>query len=308
MARRDEVQIGDDPPGRPCFAAAALDDDAVDVLASHRRSDLRQARLSLAREDAPVHHVVDQERIDARLTRFGLHVVLLGDRSSYKLRIARSAAPGIGVVPDCACGELRALPALLAPLLLRPANPDAGVDRDGAIRKAENRVEVELGHRGQVLAERREPVDEVDERGRVGRLGAAEAADESPGLAGRDELLGVDVGQGRDPEARFADQLGEHAARAERDERAEDRILQEPGEQLGTAAEHRLHDDGESDPLGGRADGRLVLEVERDAAGLGLVSARGGRLDDGWKAELGGRLGPRPSASSAIRSGTSGRP
>ena len=33
-------------------------------------------------------------------------------------------------------------------------------------------------------------------------------------------------------------------------------------------------------------DGRLVLEVERDAAGLGLVSAGGRGLDDGWKAEL----------------------
>ncbi len=88
--------------------------------------------------------------------------------------------------------------------------------------------------------------------------------------------------------AGVADQLGEDAAGPERDERAEDRILDEPGQQLGAAAEHRLHDDREADPLGGRPNRRLVLEVERDAAGLGLVRAGGGRLDDGREAELGG--------------------
>ncbi len=68
-------------------------------------------------------------------------------------------------------------------MLLRAADPDAGIDCDGAIRKAEDRVEVELGHRRQIVTECREPVDEVDERRRVGGLGAAEAADESSGLA-----------------------------------------------------------------------------------------------------------------------------
>ena len=50
------------------------------------------------------------------------------------------------------------------------------------------------------------------------------------------ELLRVDVGERRDPERGVADQLGEHAAGPEGDERAEDRILHDPGEQLGAAA------------------------------------------------------------------------
>ena len=69
----------------------------------------------------------------------------------------------------------------------------------------------------------------------VGRRGAAEAGDEPAGLARADELLGVDVGERREPELRLADQLGEHAAGPEGDERAEDRILDDAGEQLGAA-------------------------------------------------------------------------
>ena len=150
-------------------------------------------------------------------------------------------------------------------------------------------------------------MDEVDERRRVGRLGAAEAADEPPRLARRDQLFGVDVGQRGDPQARFADELGEDAARPERDERAEDRVLQEPGEQLGAAAEHRLHDDREADPFCGRADRRLVLEVERDAAGLGLVRAAAADLTTAGKPSS-APPAAAASASSATRSGTSGRP
>ena len=61
--------------------------------------------------------------------------------------------------------------------------------------------------------------------GDVGRGRAAEAGDEPARLAAVDELLGVDVGERRDPERRLADQLGEDAAGPERDERAEDRVL-----------------------------------------------------------------------------------
>ena len=132
-------------------------------------------------------------------------------------------------------------------------------------------------------------MDEIDERRGVGRLGAAETAHEPSGFAARDELFRVDVRQGGDPEAGLSDQLGEHTTWPERNEWAEDWVLQETGKQLGSAAEHRLHDDGETDSLCGCADGRFVLEVERDAAGLGLVSARGGRLDDSRESQLGGR-------------------
>ena len=79
-----------------------------------------------------------------------------------------------------------------------------------------------------------------------------------PGLAGQDELLGVVERERRDPELRLADQLGEDAAGAERDERAEDRILDDAGEQLGAAANHRLDEHRRADPLGGRAHRILV--------------------------------------------------
>src|SRR4249920_2948289 len=51
-----------------------------------------------------------------------------------QLTIDEERDESIGVVPDCACGELRALPALLAPLLLPAADPDAGVERQRAGR------------------------------------------------------------------------------------------------------------------------------------------------------------------------------
>ena len=100
---------------------------------------------------------------------------------------------------------------------------------------------------------------------------ATEAAHEPAGLAAGDELLGVTVRERRDPERRLADQLGEDAARPERDERAEDRVLDDAGEELGAARDHRLDDDRRADALGRLAHGLLVGEVERDAAGLGLV-------------------------------------
>ena len=111
-----------------------------------------------------------------------------------------------------------------------------------------------------------------------------------PGLAGGDELLGVDVGERREPEPRLADQLCEDAAGAERDERPEDGILDDAGEQLRAALHHRLHEHREPDPLDRRAHRLLVLEVERDASRLGLVRARGGGLHDDRIAELGGCL------------------
>ena len=63
------------------------------------------------------------------------------------------------------------------------------------------------------------------------------------------ELFGVGVGQRRGAEPRAADQLGLHAARAECDEGAEHRILDDAGEQLDAAC-HRLDDDRQPDPLG----------------------------------------------------------
>ena len=116
-------------------------------------------------------------------------------------------------------------------------------------------------------------MDEIDERVGVGGRGAAEAANEPAGLSAEHELLRVDVGERREPEARVADQLREHAAGPEGDERPEDRILDDAREQLGAAADVRLDEHRRADPLDGRAHLLLVPEIERDAAVLGLVRA-----------------------------------
>ena len=116
---------------------------------------------------------------------------------------------------------------------------------------------------------------------------AAEARHEPARLAAVDELLGVDVRQRRDPERRLADQLGEDAAGAEGDERAEDRILDDarraarrrPRASAGRSRAARC-----ARPR--RATASVVVEVERDAAGLRLVRAGRGGLDDGREAEL----------------------
>src|SRR5205085_700332 len=74
-----------------------------------------------------------------------------------------------------------------------PGRGRARVDRDAAVGEAHHRVQVELGDLRQVL-------------GGVGGRRAAIAADGPSGLAAENELLGVDIGERRDPEAGVADQ------------------------------------------------------------------------------------------------------
>ena len=85
-----------------------------------------------------------------------------------------------------------------------------------------------------------------------------------------------------------ADELREHAAGAEGDERAEDGILGHAGEQLDAALDHRLHDHRAADALGRGSHRFRVAEVECDAAALRLVRARHRRLHDRREPELGG--------------------
>ena len=88
---------------------------------------------------------------------------------------------------------------------------------------------------------------EIEQRRGVGRL-RAEAAHEPTGLAAEHEVLGVGVGQRGDADLGVADDLGEHAAGPERDERPEHRVLDDAGEQLGAAADHRLDQRRQADP------------------------------------------------------------
>ena len=50
----------------------------------------------------------------------------------------------------------------------------------------------------------------------------------------------VDVGERGDPECRLADQLCEDPSRTESDQRAEHRVLDEAGQELGRPLDHRL--------------------------------------------------------------------
>jgi hypothetical protein len=133
-------------------------------------------------------------------------------------------------------------------------------------------------------------VDEIGQGRRVRCGSAAVAGYEKAGLLLVEELLGVDVRERRDAEAGFADQLGQHSARPEGDERAERRVLHDAGEELGPARDHLLDDHGLADSLGCLADGSLVAEIEGNASRLGLVRAGDGRLDHDREPELSRRL------------------
>ena len=115
---------------------------------------------------------------------------------------------------------------------------------------------------------------EVDESRGVGGRRASKAAHEATCLAFRHELPGVDVRERRDPEGSLSDELGEDAPGAERDERAEDRVLDEAGQQLRAPGDHRLHDDGSADPVCGGSNGVGTRQVQGDAARFRLVCTR----------------------------------
>ena len=101
----------------------------------------------------------------------------------------------------------------------------------------------------------------------------AKATDELAGLPRHDELLGVDISERGDSETRVADQLRVDAAGPEGDEGPENRVLDDSGQELDAARDHRLDEHGPAYPARGLGDGILVTEVERDASALGLVRA-----------------------------------
>ena len=129
------------------------------------------------------------------------------------------------------------LPALERAVCVPRPNPNASVDGYAAGRRGDDRVEIELDDLGQLAARA------ATDGGRSSTSASASAAgaprkppNELSSLAAVHELVGVAVGQRRDPEVRAADQLCEDAARSEGDERPEDRVLHDAGEQLGAAA------------------------------------------------------------------------
>ena len=96
---------------------------------------------------------------------------------------------------------------------------------------------------GRSSARRAEPDDEIAESALRPPAARLESRQRAALPCRPHELVGVEVGQRREPEAGVADQLGECPTRPEGHERSEERILDDAGEQLGTAHEIRLDDD-----------------------------------------------------------------
>src|SRR5687767_6182933 len=124
---------------------------------------------------------------------------------------------------------LRALPGLWADRRGGAADPDARVDDHVTGREPEDGVQVELRDLGVILSEPREPPYQVDERVAICCRAPTEAGDQATGLPLGYELARVRVSDRRKPELCLADQLGQDAARAERNKRPEDGILDETG-------------------------------------------------------------------------------
>ena len=158
---------------------------------------------------------------------------------------------------------------------------------------------------GSVVAEAREPVEEVDERRGVGGGLPRNPAHEPPGLAAGDELLGVDVGERSDPEARPR----RSAPRGRRPGRTR-RAARRPGPgRLPRAARRRpgpspARRTGPPMRVAASAHGGLVREVERHAAGLRLVGTGLGGLHRDREAESRRGGGAPRGRSRRARSGT----
>ena len=107
----------------------------------------------------------------------------------------------------------------------------------------------------------------------------AEAGDEVPGLPRGDELLGVHVGHRKRRERGAPDQFGHGASRAERDDGAEHRVLDDACQKLDPARDHRLHHGRVADAVQGRVERGRVADAENHPAAVDLVHARLAELD-----------------------------
>jgi hypothetical protein len=209
-------------------------------------------------------------------------------------------------VSDSPCGKSAHLrpadsarlssPGLQALYRAGPVNTYTGVDSDAAIRESDDGIQIKLRHLRQILAESGKAVEQFGQRCGVGRRSPAKATDELAGLPRHDELLGVDISERGNSETRVPDQLRENAAGPEGDQGPENGVLDNSGQKLDAARDHRLDENGPAYPARGLGDGSLIAEVERHAAALGLVRAGLRCFHDCREPELdgcrGGVLGP----------------
>ncbi len=169
------------------------------------------------------------------------------------------------------------------------AQPHPRIDGDASIRPCNHRIEVELGELRKILSQSRKAMQKVGDCRDICRRRALVARNELAGLARVDELIRIYIGERRDPKAGLSDQLGQHATRAEGDQRPEGRVLDDAGEQLDAAFDHGLDEHGWADPGDCGSHRGLIDEPERDSAALSLVSSGCGGLDDDGEAEFEGR-------------------
>jgi hypothetical protein len=163
---------------------------------------------------------------------------------------------------------------------------DAHVDRGGAVRAGEHRVEVDLGELREVVDEVGQPTDDLRDRLLVDRLRTAYALEHLVRGDAVDHRARVGGRGRRQPEGHVLEHLDEHAAETERDDLAEGRVGDRPDDDLlhvRAGVEHLLHLDTGDRGLGvvllgvgddlvvglGRRVG--VLHPHHDAAGVGLV-------------------------------------
>ncbi len=160
---------------------------------------------------------------------------------------------------------------------------DAHVGCDGALRRREDRVEIELGDLGEVGGELRHALDQQRERLAVDALRPANASQHVGRCDAVEHRQRIGLRHGGEPERHVLQHLDQHAPEPERDELAERRIGDRADDDLLAALQHLL--DLHADEAGLRVvparvrhDRRVALlglrsalDAHEHAAGLGLV-------------------------------------
>src|SRR5215218_3913061 len=193
----------------------------------------------------------------------------------------------VGVGPDGGAGQLLFF-------CFRVVQDNAGVERDQALRGGEQRVYVELSHKGLLDDEPAETHEQLLQGSQIHRRPAPDTLEGLHDAGAFDQPARQGRGERRQGQGGVAVDLNELAARPEEQHGPELRVYATADDKLvPLRANHRLHRDAVELPgpglLGDRslygrvsfADGLHILQVEPDAADVGLVGDRlGVELED----------------------------
>ena len=167
-------------------------------------------------------------------------------------------------------------------VMVSPPHLDKRIDGDGAVGQDEQGVHVEFLDCGPRLAAAKAATASIALMTAmlVARL-AAEAFDQFPHLRGFQRAVDFGARGGQQQGDAVLQQLGEDAAGADDQREAELRIGLQPDDEFGHGAGHHALDQNIRRQLGHALRGGLDLfggaEVERHAAGFGLVGDGSGR-------------------------------